>query len=269
MAGLLAFLYRGGALTKAGLAALGETRLARPWPSRAPLPPSPYRDQAPIRPGRTNSKIKHDDHRRFHRPPRPSRVGRAPGYAQAFADDPGRFARFSASLGDLLLDYSKCASMPETMALLVALAEAADVAGAARRDVRRRGDQHHREPRRAAHRAAQPRRTPRSRSTARTSCPDVNDVLDRVRRFADGVRAGAIRGVDGDRFTDVVNIGIGGSDLGPAMATLALAPYPRRAAPAFRLQCRRRPYRRHARGARRRSARCSSSRRRPSPPSRR
>jgi glucose-6-phosphate isomerase len=55
--------------------------------------------------------------------------------------------------------------------------------------------------------------------------PEVNEVLSRMTRFADGLRSGAIAPSRGGRFTDVVNIGIGGSDLGPAMATLALSPY--------------------------------------------
>jgi glucose-6-phosphate isomerase len=55
--------------------------------------------------------------------------------------------------------------------------------------------------------------------------PAVNDVLRRMAAFATGIRAGTIKTADGGKFTDVVNIGIGGSDLGPAMATLALAPY--------------------------------------------
>ena len=54
---------------------------------------------------------------------------------------------------------------------------------------------------------------------------EVNEVLERMSRFSDGVRSASIQPARGGRFTDVVNIGIGGSDLGPAMATLALAPY--------------------------------------------
>ncbi len=56
--------------------------------------------------------------------------------------------------------------------------------------------------------------------------PDVNAVLDAMGTFADGIRSGALKGATGKAITDVVNIGIGGSDLGPVMATLALAPYP-------------------------------------------
>ena len=55
--------------------------------------------------------------------------------------------------------------------------------------------------------------------------PGVLNTLDRMAKFAEGIRSGAIHPGGGGRFTDVVNIGIGGSDLGPAMATLALAPY--------------------------------------------
>ena len=54
---------------------------------------------------------------------------------------------------------------------------------------------------------------------------EVNGTLPRLERFSDGVRSGAIAAAGGKRFTDVVNIGIGGSDLGPAMTTLALKPY--------------------------------------------
>src|SRR5690606_5851796 len=54
---------------------------------------------------------------------------------------------------------------------------------------------------------------------------EINAVLEAMGRFAGDIRAGAIRGAKGGRITDVVNIGIGGSDLGPAMTTLALAPY--------------------------------------------
>ena len=99
--------------------------------------------------------------------------------------------------------------------------------------------------------------------------PDVNAVLAAMGVFSDGIRSGALKGATGKKITDVVNIGIGGSDLGPVMATLALAPDHDGPRAAFRLQHRRRPYRRYAEAARRRKRRCSSSRRRPSPPSRR
>ena len=65
----------------------------------------------------------------------------------------------------------------------------------------------------------------RYRSTAIDVVPDVHEVLDAMSAFADAVRSGKARGATGKKITDIVNIGIGGSDLGPAMATLALAPY--------------------------------------------
>ncbi|MEC6999945.1 hypothetical protein VXQ18_13355 [Brucella abortus] len=58
----------------------------------------------------------------------------------------------------------------------------------------------------------------------RNVLPDVKHVLDRMAAFADGIRSGALKGATGRKITDIVNIGIGGSDLGPVMATLALAP---------------------------------------------
>ena len=76
--------------------------------------------------------------------------------------------------------------------------------------------------------------------------PGVREVLDRMRDFSADVRSGAIRGATGKPFTDVVNIGIGGSDLGPAMVTLALEPYTRADLRGpLRLQCRWRPSLRH------------------------
>ena len=99
--------------------------------------------------------------------------------------------------------------------------------------------------------------------------PDVHAVLARMGEFAEGdpLRCDS-SGATGKPFTDVVNIGIGGSDLGPVMATLALAPYHDGPRLHYRLQCRRRTYRRHAEARSIRRRRCSSSRPRPSPPSR-
>ena len=101
--------------------------------------------------------------------------------------------------------------------------------------------------------------------------PEVRDVLAAHEGASPTqVRDGTIRGATGEQFTDVVNIGIGGSDLGPAMVTLALEPYTRaRPARPLRLQCRRRPYRTTRSSASIPSGRCSSSRPRPSPPTRR
>ncbi len=142
----------------------------------------------------------------------------------AFAADPGRFDAFSLNLGDLLLDWSKTAVDRETMRLLAELAAAAGVE--ARRDAMFAGERINATERRAVLHTAL-----RSMSDAPVVVDgadvmgDVRAVLAAMAAFADGVRSGTIRGATGRPIADVVNIGIGGSDLGPAMATLALAPY--------------------------------------------
>src|SRR4051812_29461511 len=141
---------------------------------------------------------------------------------ELFAGDPDRFANLSLRLGDVLLDYSKNLVTPETMKLLIALA----------RD-RRLGEEIQRlfngekinvsENRPALHTAL--RDIVPVMVDGVDVMPQIQDTLGRMREFADGVRAGSIAGPDGRKFTDVVNIGIGGSYLGPALATTALAPY--------------------------------------------
>ena len=142
----------------------------------------------------------------------------------AFATDPDRFAKLSASDGDLLIDWSKCAVDTTTMELLEALARSAQLA--ARRDAMFAGKKINiTEDRAVLHTAL---RAPRGETLlldGHDVIPDVHAVLDAMAGFSDAVREGLIRGGQNRRFTDVVNIGIGGSDLGPAMATLALAPY--------------------------------------------
>jgi len=141
-----------------------------------------------------------------------------------FGEDPGRFNEFSARLGDLLLDYSKNRIDPGAMKALVALGEAADVAG--RRDDMFAGKPvNATEGRAALHVALRAGEGESYFIDGRDVVPEARDVLTRSLAFAEGVRAGKIAGAKGARFTDVVNIGIGGSDLGPKMATLALRPY--------------------------------------------
>ncbi|MDF1599077.1 glucose-6-phosphate isomerase [Mesorhizobium sp. YIM 152430] len=132
-----------------------------------------------------------------------------------FAADPGRFEKFSLTLDDLLLDYSKCAVDGETVDLLIALARASNLE--ARRDAMLSGQPINiTEGRAVLHTAL---RLPRDASLVVDGTdivPGIHRVLDAMAAFAHDLRAGSI--------ADVVNIGIGGSDLGPAMATLALAP---------------------------------------------
>jgi glucose-6-phosphate isomerase len=143
---------------------------------------------------------------------------------QAFADDAGRFSKFSLVLDDLLLDWSKCAVADETMQLLAGLAEAAGVEK--RRAAMFAGDKINGTERRAVlHTALRAPRNAVIDVDGENVVPGVHAVLDAMGAFADAVRSGAATGATGKKITDIVNIGIGGSDLGPVMATLALAPY--------------------------------------------
>jgi glucose-6-phosphate isomerase len=140
-----------------------------------------------------------------------------------FEFDPQRFTRFSIGLGQLLADFSKQLVEEDTLRLLGDLARvvgleeqrAAMFAGEAVNTSERRPALH------VALRAA-----PEAdyRVDGRNVVPDVQAMLKRMGDFAEGVRSGAIAGAGG-AFTDVVHIGIGGSDLGPAMAVRALSPY--------------------------------------------
>jgi glucose-6-phosphate isomerase len=147
-----------------------------------------------------------------------------PHLRDLFAGDPERFSRFSLSIGDLTLDYSKNRIVAETMPLLSALAEAAGLAPM--RDAMFSGEAlNFTENRAVGHVALRAPRDAVFTVDGRNVVPDVHDVLNRFCDFAEHIRTGETRGFAADRFTDVVNIGIGGSDLGPAMAVAALTPY--------------------------------------------
>ncbi|MGE7468492.1 glucose-6-phosphate isomerase [Bosea sp. NPDC003192] len=143
---------------------------------------------------------------------------------ELFAADNKRFSSFSARLDDLLLDYSKTAVTGETVELLLALAKAADVE--AKRDAMFAGEPiNTTEGRAVLHTALRNQSGRPVKVDGVDVMPEVDAVLERMAAFADGIRSGKIAAANGERFSDVVNIGIGGSDLGPVMATLALAPY--------------------------------------------
>lgn len=142
----------------------------------------------------------------------------------AFAGDASRFERFSARLDDLLMDYSKCAVNDQIIALLEKLCVEGGVAE--KRDAMFAGAEiNFTEGRAVLHTALRNRANTPVLVDGKDVMPDVNAVLAAMGTFAEGVRAGKISGSTGKQITDVVNIGIGGSDLGPAMATLALAPF--------------------------------------------
>ena len=143
---------------------------------------------------------------------------------QLFAEDGGRFETFSLRLGDLLFDYSKNRVTGETMAKLVALAEAARVPEM--RDAMFAGDKINvTEERAVLHVALRNRPDKPVMVDGQDVMPGVTAVLAKMRGFADRVRSGEWTGFRGEAITDVVNIGIGGSDLGPKMVTHALKPY--------------------------------------------
>lgn len=142
----------------------------------------------------------------------------------AFAADPQRFERYSLRLDDLLLDWSKCRINDETISLLKKLAEACDVAG--RRDAMFAGEQiNNTENRAVLHVALRSQPDDVIMTGGENVVPQVHEVLQRMSAFSTALREGELAGATGRTITDVVNIGIGGSDLGPVMATLALKPY--------------------------------------------
>jgi glucose-6-phosphate isomerase len=141
-----------------------------------------------------------------------------------FAEDPKRFERFSLREGDLLLDVSKNRITAETLRLLLDLARAADLEGW--RDRMFAGERiNSTEDRAVLHIALRNRANRRVLVDGQDVMPAVNGVLARMRDFSERVRGGAWQGHTGQAIGDVVNIGIGGSDLGPLMVCEALKPY--------------------------------------------
>jgi glucose-6-phosphate isomerase len=141
-----------------------------------------------------------------------------------FHKDPNRFNQFHIQLNDLLLDYSKHRISKETISLLVKLAKEADVEGW--RDRMFRGEKiNSTEHRSVLHIALRNQNKTPIICDGEDVMPKVKDVLKKIRRFSEEVRSGQCKGFTGKTITSVVNIGIGGSDLGPAMVCQALKPY--------------------------------------------
>ena len=136
---------------------------------------------------------------------------------ELFAADPGRGAGYTLQVGDLHVDYSKHLVTDETLRLLRELAAAADVFGL--RDAMFRGEKiNTTEDRAVLHTALRATRDAVIEVDGENVVPGVHAVLDKMADFAGRVRSGAWTGHTGKRIRNVVNIGIGGSDLGPAMA---------------------------------------------------
>ncbi|MET8490831.1 glucose-6-phosphate isomerase [Streptomyces cellulosae] len=147
-----------------------------------------------------------------------------PGLRELFADDPSRAERYVVHVGDLRIDYSKHLVTDETLRLLRELAVATDVFGL--RDAMFRGERiNTTEDRAVLHTALRAPRDAVIEVDGENVVPAVHAVLDRMADFANRVRSGEWTGHTGRRIRNVVNIGIGGSDLGPAMAYEALRAY--------------------------------------------
>jgi glucose-6-phosphate isomerase len=155
---------------------------------------------------------------------RHSEAAQAVHVRDLFEKDARRFETFSLEFEDLLVDYSKNRVTSETLGLLFALARQANVE--AFRDRMMAGEKINRTENRAVLHVALRNRSNRPIVVdGKDVMPEVNAVLAKMRKFTDSVRSGEWKGHTGKRITDIVNVGIGGSDLGPAMASLALKPY--------------------------------------------
>ncbi len=141
-----------------------------------------------------------------------------------FASDAARAERFAVEAAGLFLDYSKNRITEETVRLLVGLAKARGVE--ARRDAMFSGEKINVSENRAVlHVALRAPRDQRIFVDGKDVVPEVHSVLDRMAEFSNQVRSGAWTGHSGKRIRNVVNVGIGGSYLGPEMAYLALRPF--------------------------------------------
>jgi glucose-6-phosphate isomerase len=141
-----------------------------------------------------------------------------------FAVDPERFNRFSIRFNDILVDYSKNRITEETLNLLLELANQAGLRDAI--DQMFDGEKiNETENRAVLHIALRNRTNSQIYVDGKDVMPEVNAVLQKMDAFSNKVISGQWKGFSGKRITDIVNIGIGGSDLGPVMVTEALRPY--------------------------------------------
>ncbi|KUI24102.1 glucose-6-phosphate isomerase [Mycobacterium sp. IS-1742] len=143
---------------------------------------------------------------------------------ELFAEDPSRGTELTVSVGDLYIDYSKHRVTRETLRLLTDLARAAGLE--AKRDAMLTGQHiNTSEDRAVLHTALRLPRDAQLTVDGQDVVADVHEVLDRMGEFTDRLRSGQWTGATGERITCVVNIGIGGSDLGPVMVYQALRHY--------------------------------------------
>ena len=143
-----------------------------------------------------------------------------------FAEDPQRFEKFSLQLGEILFDYSKNRITERTVSLLVGLAQQAGL-GLRMRAMFSGEKINSTEKRAVLHVALRNRANTPIYVDGQDVMPAVNQVLVHMRAFSQAVRSGEWQGYTGKAITDIINIGIGGSDLGPKMVCEALKPYAR------------------------------------------
>jgi glucose-6-phosphate isomerase len=148
----------------------------------------------------------------------------SPTIADLFAEDPKRFDDFHIALDDILFDFSKHRASRQTLALLIDLARTAKVEE--RRAALFAGEiVNPTEGRPALHMALRNLKNTPIYANGKDVMPEVSAERQKMLRFAEAIRTGGIKSANGEAFTDIVNIGIGGSDLGPAMAAKALTPF--------------------------------------------
>lgn len=143
---------------------------------------------------------------------------------ELFAKDPQRFKKFSVRFNDILVDYSKNRMTEETLHLLIELTHEIGLTDAI--DQMFSGERiNETENRAVLHIALRNRENTPIYVGGKDVMPEVNAVLDKMKDFSNKVISGEWKGYTGQRISDIVNTGIGGSDLGPAMVTEALQPY--------------------------------------------
>ena len=141
-----------------------------------------------------------------------------------FAQDPNRFQSFNVTFNDILVDYSKNRITKETMSLLIELAKEVDLKKST--EAMFTGEKiNNTENRAVLHTALRNRSNVPVMFEGKDVMPDINAVLAKMKVFCEKVTSGSWKGYTGKAITDIVNIGIGGSDLGPYMVTEALKPY--------------------------------------------
>jgi glucose-6-phosphate isomerase len=141
-----------------------------------------------------------------------------------FTQDPARFKKFSLRLNDMVVDYSKNRITEETMGLLTALAQEVELSDAIEKMFG--GDKiNETENRAVLHIALRNRKNTPIYVDGKDVMPQVNEVLQKIKTFSEQIISGTWKGYTGKKISDLVNVGIGGSNLGPLMVTECLRPY--------------------------------------------